>query len=394
MIVTIFISIFFTLKISKFLSEREKVIENDTNKITSVEIKAEGGVARKSINEKIDWVIVNEKTKQVVTTRTEGGVANIKLNIYEDTQKNIWVVSAKSELYSGIAKLDNNNIKVGQFKMYLNKIQTAINVELHIQKNATATTSIPIKWEVPEGTNVKINIQGEDEEPLFYAPPNLFTANYKSNETMLRMPSEPGNYIVRLYDTKHINDPLKEIKIKIVRANIEINAPSEGIAGTSINLSWVSPKSSQGQINIKKKDEKIEYYSRYYVRTRGKESVNLILPSQEGEYVFRWYDFYSKKLIIEKDIKIHRADIKIYVKTKAKLGEKIRVRWSAPKNSMAKVYLKNDLNDKVVARFTVNEKKESEIVMPKKPGMYYLVWICDGDKQEMKRKKIEVIGDE
>lgn len=394
MIVTIFISIFFTLKISKFLSEREKVIENDTNKITSVEIKAEGGVARKSINEKIDWVIVNEKTKQVVTTRTEGGVANIKLNIYEDTQKNIWVVSAKSKLYSGIAKLDNNNIKLGQFKMYLSKIQAAINVELHIQKNATATTSIPIKWEVPEGTNVKINIQGEDEEPLFYAPPNLFTANYKSNETMLRMPSEPGNYIVRLYDTKHINDPLKEIKIKIVRANIEINAPSEGIAGTSINLSWVSPKSSQGQINIKKKDEKIEYYSRYYVRTRGKESVNLILPSQEGEYVFRWYDFYSKKLIIEKDIKIHRADIKIYVKTKAKLGEKIRVRWSAPKNSMAKVYLKNDLNDKVVARFTVNEKKESEIVMPKKPGMYYLVWICDGDKQEMKRKKIEVIGDE
>ena len=388
---TILVTVMATVFITGLLPQ--KLNETSHIKTVLVVLKAEGGIARRAIKQDIDWLFVNVSTKQVVTKKTDDSIAEVELPCNEDSEKNYWTVSAKSKLYSGVAQLSDRDLKSGKFSVFLSEIQSAIDVELFVEKSAIATTAIPIKWNIPAGINVKINIQKEGEAPLFYAPPNLFTANHKNNETMLRMPSESGGYVIRLYDTKHTKDPLKELKIEVKKAHIEIKAPSEAFAGTRISLSWESPEGSQGQINIKEKSEKVEYYSRYHVRTKGEKSTKLILPSKEGMYAFRWYDFYSKKLLVERAILIKKANIEILVKSKAMVGEKVLVRWRAPIGSVATVYLRSSVDDKTEAHFTVNGKLESEILMPEKAGRYYLTWIGDGDKQEMKRQVIEVIED-
>jgi hypothetical protein len=363
--------------------------EKTKSKNVSVTLQAVDAITWKVIASDINWVFVNKVTSKVFVNKSTSANAKIILPEYINKDKNNWFVSAEAEGYSGVAHFKHSDFQSANFKVFLNKIQKNINIV--IQKKAKITINIPIKWQIPEYIDAKINMQKVDEAPLFYAPPHIFSLNYKNNTTTLRMPSDPGIYVVRLYDIKHTEKALKEVRIEAIKANIEINAPDEVIAGTKINLTWKAPEGSEGQINLKEKTKKAQYFSQLYVRTRGRKSANMTMPSKEGEYVFRWYDFYSKKIIIEKNIKIKKAKIKLISKKKVKVGEKLLVKWKAPKNSMAKVYLINDIDKGKNNYFSTNGKKEMEIVVPKKYGKYYFSWVSDGDRREMARHEIEIV---
>ncbi|KAG1665727.1 hypothetical protein GQR58_019223 [Nymphon striatum] len=165
-----------------------------------------------------------------------------------------------------------------------------------------------ISWTAPKTSKARLNLQLADEKPKFYSNPVIYIDG-KTQDTM-RLPSVEGDYVLRWY-----NDSDKKLvverPIKLIKEAIIITAPDEAGAGTEIDISWTSPKTSDARIGLQLAEDKPEFYSNPSIHTKGKKEGTIMLPSTPGDYVLRWFNNSDREPVTERPIKLVEKQISL-----------------------------------------------------------------------------------
>ncbi len=347
-----------------------------------------------------NWKLINQDTNQVISLKGENSDTRIpiqtaKSNHAESTQvvtKGRWLINAINGEYTGLSIVD---VGVENQLVEVNMHHKFVKVTINTPKEAIAGTILPISWEKPNNIDGKINFQKASEKALFYAPPNLYTKNQKESKANIYLPSEPGDYMLRFYNTRDTKEAIVEYRVTLKPADIEFTAPEVAIAGTEIDITWRAPKDSSAKINLNYPSVKPFYNSKFSVLTKGKEKGKLLLPSDEGDYVLRWFNAYDRQLVLERPIKILKEKIVITAPEVAKPGEKITISWEAPMRSSAKLVLSgidDDPKARPMAVIYTQGKTEYALTLPNKEGEYIIRWKNFSDGKIMAEKTISVLN--
>ncbi len=271
---------------------------------------------------------------------------------------------------------------------------SSIAVSITAPEEAVAGTMIDLTWEAPEGLDSFINIHPADEKPNYNARPYVYTKKKTSAE--LRMPSVPGEYILRWFN-RNDRKMMHERLIKITEASISIDAPDEAVAGTVIDLTWEAPKDLDAFINIHPADEKPNYNARPYAYTKKKASAEMRMPSEPGVYVLRWFNRNDRKMMHERSITITEANVSIEAPEEAIAGTEIDLTWEAPRDLDSFINI-NPVDEKPnynARPYVYTKKKASGVLrMPSAPGDYILRWYNRNDRKIMHERAITLTDPE
>lgn len=388
-----------------FLISCQALAENKSTKIAEITIKGIDSDKQTELSGNSEWTFVNRKTNHVVSIK--GSNKGTKIRVLKDAadldeNKNAiylgdWLISALSEPYAGLSTInitDNYSQTVE-----INMVLKTLDIEVDIPDKAIAGTVEKISWKIPKTLFGKFTLQQKDEEPRFYAAPKLFTKAFKNSKYDLKIPAIAGDYIFRFYSLKNTKKVIFEKPLKVIEAKITLNAPSEAIAGTEIDLSWTAPKNSKAQINLKFAHNKPNFNARFHVRTNEKTKAKLLLPSGHGDYVFRWFSVYDRQPMFEKKIKLLPQKVSIKVPNTAMAGSIIDVSWNTPPRSEGRIvifpvgndeYLKKE-NLKPIQIALTKDKNKEAIKLPSRAGKYIIRFLNESDFHVAAEKHIEIL---
>ncbi len=260
-------------------------------------------------------------------------------------------------------------------------------ITLNAPDEAGAGTEIDISWQAPKTAEAKITLEPQGEKPKFYSSFHVYTK--KKNETVMRLPSTAGDYVLRYYNISDKNIVV-ERPIKITEQTITINAPDEALAGSEIELSWDAPKGLNSFINIQLADEKPNYNAKTYLYTQKKQSDYMRMPSAAGEYMLRWWNRKDRKIMAEKSITLTAADIQISAPETAIAGTEVEIGWQAPKglDAFVNIQMSDEKPNYNAKRYVYTKKKTSEwMSLPSYAGEYTLRWWNKGSRDKALSEK-------
>ncbi len=272
--------------------------------------------------------------------------------------------------------------------------KTIILVEEQISINAPdevgTGTELDLSWESPKTAEAKINLEPVDEKPKFHTNPHIYTK--KKTEGTMRMPSTAGDYILRWYNLSD-RKVVIEKPIKLVDSIITLNAPDEAGAGTEIDLSWEAPKTAEAKITLEPEGEKPKYHSNPHLYIRKKKEGVMRMPSQEGNYILRWYNNSDQKIVTERPIKVTAQTITLSAPETAAAGSEIEITWDAPKGLDAFINIHpSDEKPNYNAKIYLYTRKNSSAYMrmPSEPGDYTLRWYNRNDQTPLAETSIKL----
>lgn len=263
-------------------------------------------------------------------------------------------------------------------------------VTINAPDEAVTGSEIDITWTAPKTSDAKLNLQKADEKPAYHSSPYFYTK--KKSEDSMRMPSEAGDYVLRWYNISD-RKVVTEKPIKLTEAQITINAPDEAGTGSEIDISWLAPKTANAKINLQKADEKPEFHTKVYLYTKNKTEAALRLPSEDGEYVLRWYNLSDRKAISERPIKLLAQKITITAPDEALAGSEIELSWDAPKGLDAFINIQpvDEKPNYNASRYIYTKKKTSSYMrVPSIAGDYMLRWYNRKDKKVVTERPIKL----
>ncbi|HVF17551.1 MAG TPA: vWA domain-containing protein, partial [Steroidobacteraceae bacterium] len=126
----------------------------------------------------------------------------------------------------------------------------------------------------------------------------------KSKPATLRAPDVPGDYELR-YLTGAGNSVLARTKIKIAPATASIQAQTDAVAGSAINVKWQGPNNERDYITVVKKGSSA-LHGNYAYTAKGNPLV-LTLPLEAGDYELRYATAQSHTTLASAAIRITPA---------------------------------------------------------------------------------------
>ena len=257
---------------------------------------------------------------------------------------------------------------------------------------AQTTTEIDLSWDAPKTTKARINLEQVGEKPKYHSNPKLHI-NGKENSGSMRLPATSGDYVLRWYNQSD-QKIVTEKTIKLIEAEITLNAPEEAGAGSEIDLSWEAPKSTKAKINLEVIGDKPKYHSNPNLHISGKKKQAVMrMPSTAGDYVLRWYNSSDQKIITEQPIKVTEQTITIIAPETAIAGSEIEISWDAPKglDSFINLHPSDEKPNYNAKTYVYTKKKTSAYMrMPSVPGEYTLRWYNRSDKTPIAEKNISL----
>ncbi len=267
-------------------------------------------------------------------------------------------------------------------------------VEEQISINApdeiSTGTELDLSWDAPKTAEAKINLELVGEKPKYHSNPHIYTK--KKTEGTMRMPSAAGDYILRWYNLSDRKTVIEK-PIKLVESTITLNAPDEAGAGTEIDLSWEAPKTAEAKITLEPIGEKPKYHSNPHLYIRKKKEGVMRMPSQEGDFVLRWYNISDQKIITERPIKLTAQTITLNAPETAEAGSEIELSWDAPKglDSFINIHPSDEKPNYNARTYIYTKKKTSAYMrMPSVPGDYTLRWYNRNDKKPLAETNIKL----
>jgi hypothetical protein len=324
-----------------------------------------------------------EKARITLQEATEKPQYHSNPSLYTEAYKNTKEATMRLPSHEGDYLLRFYSTKdtktiLGTHKVTLKPAEIVITAP----EEAITGTELELSWTAPKKSKARIVLQLADEKPQYHTNPSLYTK--KKNQATMRLPSESGNYVLRWFNTSD-SKLMVERPIKLIEAEISIDAPNEAGAGTEIDVSWEAPKNSDARITLEMGGEKPNYHSTPSLYTTGNNKI-LRLPSIAGNYLLRWYNSSDKKLITERPIKITEQTITITAKDEATAGTETELLWDAPKglDSFINIQLADEKPNYNARPYLYTKKKISGYLrLPSIAGEYILRWYNKGDRKNI-----------
>jgi hypothetical protein len=237
--------------------------------------------------------------------------------------------------------------------------------------------------------------EGREKEVTYASVLSNPDGSYKT--PVLRMPAEPGRYVVRWESSKR--EVYAEASISVQHAEVDISFPEEVPAGTEFTVSLEAPEGLEGYVYLypSGSDKSVTYAS---VRSDayGKyQPVRLRIPSQEGEYVVRW-ETSKREMLAEGKIKGIMAEASMSHSEEVIIGTELSVTLNAPEGLGGYVYLYAAGRDRSITYASVRDANTGgyqpvAIRMPSTPGEYDLKWV-NSYKEVISQTSVRVVAAE
>jgi Ca-activated chloride channel homolog len=161
-------------------------------------------------------------------------------------------------------------------------------------KVVASSASVTAPSEIPAGSAFEVTWAGSSSDSDFVtivpvgADEGAYT-DYKytrdGNPLKINAPATPGDYEVRLVNDNE-DKMLASFPVKVIAINASVQAPSEVMAGTAVDVTWGGSSSDSDYVTVVKADADEGAYGDY-IYTRDGNPVSIQTPFEPGSYEVR-----------------------------------------------------------------------------------------------------------
>ncbi|UOA26896.1 VWA domain-containing protein [Pseudosulfitobacter sp. DSM 107133] len=246
-------------------------------------------------------------------------------------------------------------------------VAVAARVSPPAQATAGATVAVP--WQGPDYTRDFIAVGKPGENYINYA----YTSN--GAPAQLLMPIEPGDYEVR-YVLDQGREIIATAPITLVAASASVSPPAQAVAGATVAVPWQGPDYKRDYIAVGKPGE--AYIN--YAYTNSGTPVQLLMPTEPGDYEVRYVLDQDREVIATAPISISAVTASITAPQTAVVGATVAVPWEGPDYTRDYIAVGKPGEQYDSYAYT-KDGTPARIMMPALPGDYELRYVLDQDRK-------------
>lgn len=157
--------------------------------------------------------------------------------------------------------------------------------------------------------------------------------NYAStadgNPARLQAPPDAGDYVIK-YFLDQDNTPLFEVPITVTQPQVSLTAPTEADVSQMIEVAWVGPDTPGDFIGIGKVGAGGSGQWRNYAATESGNPARLMMPSEPGDYLIKYFLNQDNTAIYEVPITLREPEVSLSAPASAEVSTMIEVAWTGP----------------------------------------------------------------
>jgi Ca-activated chloride channel family protein len=278
-------------------------------------------------------------------------------------------------------------------------------VSLDAPEEVGMGSTFVVAWEGPGAQRDAIEIYDADVDAgrgKVVSSKRIVNGDMDAQTVDMIAPADPGDYTLRYYNGDN-RAVLATKAVTVVETPVSLDAPDEAGIGTTFTVAWQGPGARRDAIEIYDPQAqagrgKVLYSKRILNGDMDARTVDLIAPTDTGNFELRYYNGDSRAVLATRPIAIVGVDVSLDAPDTAKIGHTVEVKWQGPgavrdsievfdaqaQAGRGKVlFSKRILNGDMDAR-TV------DIVVPARPGTYELRYFSGDGREALATRPITV----
>ena len=189
-----------------------------------------------------------------------------------------------------------------------------------------AGASVTITWTGPAHERDYISIDKPGDDDRTYGPYAYAT----KNPVTIRVPDEPGDYVVRY----HLGKSYRVIgQTPLVVGGVEatLEAPASAQAGGTVEVRWTGPDGDRDYISIDPEGAAPQSYLEYAYTSKGNPAT-IRVPEEPGRYEIRYHMARSRNVLATVPFEVLANTATVSAPASVAGGSKFEVTWTGPDN--------------------------------------------------------------
>lgn len=219
-----------------------------------------------------------------------------------------------------------------------------------------------------------------------------YTRTSEGSPLLLVTPPEPGEYVVRYFvDQDRVVQA--ETPITLTAPAASLTAPATAAVGSSIELAWTGPNYHRDFIGIGRVGADGSARWENYVRTSEGSPTRLLMPTEPGEYVIRYFIDQDRISIAEVPITLSDVAATLTAPTTATAGGSLQVQWTGPnyhRDFIALGRVGADGSARWESYARTEDGSPVTLNVPEAPGNYLLRYFIDQNRRSLVEVPITV----
>lgn len=257
---------------------------------------------------------------------------------------------------------------------------TDLKGSLTAPDTATAGSTVSVGWDGPDYDRDYISVGLPGESYTGY------TYTREGNPLDLLMPTEPGTYQLR-YQMRQDGKILATREITLTETQAGLVTPPTAAAGDTITVGWDGPGYDRDYISVSDEDGGRTIN---YTRVRDGNPLELLMPSQPGDYVIMYRLNQGDEVIASNPITLTDVKAELEVPETATAGEILSIPWEGPGYPRDYISVSAEPDGRTINYDRVSANEPAEIAMPPEPGEYYILYRTNQDDRVLFSQAITV----
>jgi len=257
---------------------------------------------------------------------------------------------------------------------------TDLKGNLTAPETAAAGSMVSVGWDGPDYDSDYISVGLPDDRYTNY------TYTRAGNPVELQMPTEPGTYQLR-YQMRQDGKILATRDITLTETQASLVTPPTAAAGETITVGWDGPGYDRDYISVAQEDDG---RSINYTRISDGNPVDLLIPSQPGDYVITYRLNQGDEVIASNPITLTDVKADLVVPGTATAGEMLSIAWEGPGYPRDYIAVSTEPDGRTINYDRVSANEPALIAMPPEPGDYYIVYRTNQDDRVLFSQAITV----
>lgn len=252
--------------------------------------------------------------------------------------------------------------------------------------SATITSALEVTWTATRSERDYIDVAPVDAPTFEWS---AWVELGDSDKVMLRMPPEPGDYVIR-YIAPDAPEPVVASRpIKVLEGDFVLDGPLTVQVGESFRVNWRGPEGEENYIDIMEKGSSATENEPSYAWTRDGNPATLMAPVTAGEYQLRYVVQGENARAVGLSVPLNVIEGRAEIEAAAEVapGTEFPVRARGPQNSRHWVDIVTSGFSEFsgeIGYFYLGEPgtpfMEGSLTAPAEPGSYDLRYVIEGMK--------------
>ena len=188
-------------------------------------------------------------------------------------------------------------------------------------------SQFPVTWTGPDNRGDYITIVSPETPAKEYGN---YSDTARGSPLTLTAPTEVGDAELR-YVTGQGRKVLARRTIRVIAADVDLSAPADAIAGTTIQVTWTGPDNAGDYITVVAIETPDGQYGNY-TNTSAGSPLNLLIPIMAGRAELRYMAGQGHKVLARRPVDIVAAEVRLSAPAECAAGAAVSITWTGPNN--------------------------------------------------------------